>query len=147
MNFMNTTLHNTIPSEDSRAGWLGVLAVGFYAWLATVSFGLVVLDIVYSRLVPGAATAFSEVADFLLTVDAITGFAALSAIGLAWNSRTTRMLVAAGAGVVALGFLMYPLLSALLTEGSSLGAGLRVALAGAVSLLAFAGFALVRRDL
>ena len=144
---MNTTLHTNHPAREPAVGLPGVVAVGFYAWLATVSFGLVVLDIAYSRLVPGAAAAFSEIADFLLAVDAITGIAALSAIGLAWNSGTTRTLVATGIGVVALGFLIYPLLATVLRDASSLGAGLRVALAATVSLLAFAGFALLRKDL
>ncbi|RPI78511.1 MAG: hypothetical protein EHM41_24620 [Chloroflexi bacterium] len=48
------------------------LVVGLYAWIATVFFGLILLDIVYAKLlraVPGAVevtTVFSEVADILL---------------------------------------------------------------------------------
>jgi len=39
------------------------LVVGLYAWLAAISFGIVLLDIVYAGLVPEAATALSEAAD------------------------------------------------------------------------------------
>jgi hypothetical protein len=137
---------STLGGAWSARGWLGVLAVGFYAWLTTVSFGIVVLDIVYARLIPRAATAFAEVADFLLTVDAITGLAALGAIALVWSSSTTRMLLALSVGALVLEFLAHPLLTAVLSEGSNLGSGLRVILAGAVSLLAFAGFTFLRSD-
>ena len=133
-----------VNPENTPANQLGSLAVGLYAWLTAVSFGLAVLDIVYARLVPGAAAAFSEVADFLLVVNAVTVLAALGAIGLSWNSSATRSLLIASVGVIVLGFLAYMFLSPFRLEGSTLGPGIRIILAGAVSLLAFAGFAKMR---
>jgi hypothetical protein len=116
------------------------LVVGLYAWLAAISFGLVLLDIVYARVVPEEATALSEAADFLLLVDVITVLVALGAIGLSWNSRAARYFLVASLAVTILGFLAYMLLSPFLQESSSLGTGIRIILAGSVSVLAFMGF-------
>ena len=114
--------------------------VGLYAWLAAVSFGLVLLDIVYAGLVPEAEVAFSEVADFLLLVNAITILAAFGAIGLSWKSKASRNLLVASFAIIILGFLAYMLLSQFLQDSSSLGTGIRITLAGSVSVLAFIGF-------
>src|SRR3970282_668800 len=92
-------------SENPPAGWLGSLAVGLYAWLTAVSFGLAVLDVLYARLAPEAAGSFPEAADFLLLVQAVTVLAAVGAIGLGWQSGATRNLLIASAGVIPLGFL------------------------------------------
>ena len=119
---------------------IGPLVVGLYAWLAAISFGLVLLDIIYARLVPEEATALSEAADFLLLVDVITVLVALGAIGLSWNSRAARYFLVASLAVTILGFLAYMLLSPFLQESSSLGTGIRIILAGSVSVLAFMGF-------
>ena len=116
------------------------LVVGLYAWLAAISFGLVLLDIVYAGLVPEATMALSEAADFLLLVNAITVLAALGAIGLSWNSRTARNFLVASLAFIILGFLAYMLLSSFLQDSSYLGTGIRVILAGSVSVLAFMGF-------
>jgi len=116
------------------------LLVGLYAWLAVISFGLVLLDIVYVGLIPEAATALSEAADFLLLVNAITVLAALGTIGLSWNSRAARNFFVASLAAIILGFLVGMLLSPFLQDRSSLGTGIRVILAGSVSVLAFMGF-------
>ena len=131
-------------SEDSPAGWMGSLAVGLYAWLTAVSLGFAVLDVLYARLVPEAAGAFPEAADFLLLIQAVTVLAAVGAIGLGWQSSGARNLLVASAGVIPLGFLTYALLSPVLPDGSPLGAGIRILLAGAASVLAFAEFAKMR---
>ena len=116
------------------------LVVGLYAWLAAVSFGFVLLDIVYAGLVPEAEVAFSEVADFLLLVNAITILIALGAIGLSWKSQASRNCLVASLAVIILGFLAYVLLSQFLQDSSSLGTGIRITLAGSVSVLAVMGF-------
>jgi hypothetical protein len=120
--------------------------VGLYAWLATLSFGLVLLDVVYAGLVPEATTALSEAADFLLLVNAVTILAALGALGLAWRSRTARNYLIASLTVIVLGFLAYALLAPSLPDGSALGTWLRIGLAGSVSVLAFMGFYKYRND-
>lgn len=120
--------------------------VGLYAWLAAVSFGLVLLDIVYAGLVPEAAVAFSEVADFLLFVNAVTILVALGAIGLSWNSQASRNFLVASLAVIILGFSAYMLLSQFIQESSSLGTGIRMILAGSVSVLAFMGFYKLRSN-
>jgi hypothetical protein len=116
------------------------LIVGLYAWLATISFGLVLLDILYAGLVPGAPAALSEAADFLLLVNALTIFAALGAIGLSWELKSARYFLVASLVVIVFGFIIHMLLSPLLKESSSLGTGIRMILAGSVSVLAFLGF-------
>jgi hypothetical protein len=68
------------------------LIAGLYAWLATISFGLVLLDILYAGLVPEAQAAFSEAADFLLLVNTLTILAALGAIGLSWESKPANFM-------------------------------------------------------
>lgn len=118
---------------------LGSLFVGLYAWVAAVSFGLALLDIVYSRLVPGAAAAFSEVADFLLLVSAATVLAALAAIALTWNAAATRNFLIASLAVAVYGLFAPVFLSPFLPAGSPVGAALRILIGAAVSLLALAG--------
>ena len=119
---------------------IGPLIIGLYAWLATISFGLVLLDILYAGLVPEAVTALSEAADFLLLVNALTIFAAFGAIGLSWKSKPARYFLVASLAVIILGFIGHMLLSPLLKESSSLATGTRMILAGSVSVLAFVGF-------
>lgn len=118
---------------------LGSLLVGFYAWAAAVSFGLALLDIVYSRLVPSAAAAFSGVADFLLFVSAVTVLAALAAIGLAWNSAAARNFLIASLAVAVYGLFAPLFLSPFLLQGSPIGAALRILIGASVSLLALVG--------
>ena len=116
------------------------LIVGLYAWLATISFGLVLLDILYAGLVPEASTALSEAADFLLLVNALTIFAAFGAIGLSWESKPATYFLVASLVVTIFGFIIHMLLSPLLEDSSSMGIGIRIILAGSVSVLAFVGF-------
>jgi hypothetical protein len=118
---------------------IGSLFVGVYAWAAAVSFGLALLDIVYSRLIPGASTAFSEVADFLLLVTAATVLAAVAAIALAWNSAAARNFLLASLAVAVYGLFAPLLLSPFLPEGSPFGAAIRIVVGATVSLLALVG--------
>jgi hypothetical protein len=64
--------------------------VGFYTWIVTVLFGAVLLDTVYSNLLPEASIAFSEVSDFLLLIGFVTFLAAVGAITFSWKSSTAR---------------------------------------------------------
>src|SRR4030042_2667513 len=75
-----TIMDNTNKPQNGPAGTLSSLIVGLYAWVVAVSFGAVLLDVVYSNLVSEAAAAFSEVADFLLSISAVTVLAALGAM-------------------------------------------------------------------
>jgi len=122
------------------------LIVGLYAWLATISFGLVLLDILYAGLVPEAQAALSEAADFLLRVNTLTILAALGAIGLSWESKSARYFLLASLVVTILGFIIQMLLYPLLKESSSPGTGIRILLAGSVSVLAFVGFYKLRSN-
>ena len=58
---MGKTNHHNISTSDIKT-----IMVGSYAWLTAVSFGFVLLDIVYAGLVPDASAALREAADFLL---------------------------------------------------------------------------------
>ena len=109
-------MSETNKRPNASTGIIGPLVVGIYAWLAAVSFGLVLLDIVYAGLVPDAATALSEAADFQLLVSSITVLAALGAIGLSWNSRKARYFLISSLAIIFLGFLVYMLLSPFLQD-------------------------------
>ncbi len=128
-----------IPQNKS-SGFLGTLVVGLYAWVATVSFGIVLIDIKYARSVPEATVAFSEVADFLLLVSAASVLVALAAIGVSWNSRIARNFLIASLLFSLFGLFVPVLLSPFLHDGSALGAGIRLIISGTISLLAFMGF-------
>ncbi|MDH4208461.1 MAG: hypothetical protein OEV76_06275 [Anaerolineae bacterium] len=120
---------------------LSSLVVGLYAWVVTVFFGAVLLDVVYSNMVPEAATAFSAVADFLLRIGAVTVLAALAAIVLSWKSGIARTFFIASLAVISLEFLIPMFFSQLLqdTQGSVLASGTRIAISGLGSILAFVG--------
>jgi len=133
-------MSSTKNPQSRPAGLLGPLVVGLYAWAAAVSFGIALIDVVYARLVPEATAAFSEVADFLLLVSAATVLVALTAIGLSWHSRVARNFLIASLVVSLFGFLAPALLSPFLQDGSALGAGIRLVIGGAISILAFIGF-------
>jgi hypothetical protein len=118
------------------------LVAGLYTWAVTVFFGAVLLDVVYSRLVPAAETAFAEVADFLLLVGVGTVLAALGAVVVSWRFRIPRDLFVASLAVISLEFLVPLLLPQLLREvqGSALASGIRILISGSASVLAFLGF-------
>ena len=126
-------MSETHNGPNTSTDMIGPLVVGVYAWLTAVTFGLVLLDIVYAGLVPDAARALSEAADFQV-------LAALGAIGLSWNSRAARSYLMSSLAIIFLGFFVYMLLSPFLQDGLSLGTGIRIILSGSVSVLAFMGF-------
>jgi hypothetical protein len=127
-------------SLDRSAELPGLLAAGAYAWAAAVSFGIALLDVVYARLLPGAAAASSRASDLLLLVGGATMLVALGATALCWDSRDARGFFVASLAAGVFGLFAPALLSPILQVGSAWGAGIRLGLAGAVSALALVGF-------
>jgi hypothetical protein len=132
---VSTVNHQNISSAAVKS-----TMAGSYAWLAAISFGLVLLDIVYAGLVPDASKAFGEAADFLLFINALTILAALGAIGSTMDTKAARNYMAASLVVTILGFLINAILAPVLVNGSPIGPVIRIMLAGSVSILAFMGF-------
>ena len=116
------------------------LVVGLYAWFTSVSFGLVLMDILYAGLAPEATKAIKEAADFLLLLNSVTILAALVSIGLSWNLSSARNFLIASLSMIILGFFLYMLLLPVLKEGSITGTAIRITISGSVSILAFMGF-------
>ena len=116
------------------------ILVGAYAWLATISFGLVLFDILFAGLAPNASDALNEAADFLLFIKALTILAALGAIGSSMDKKAPRNYMAASLAAIILGFLFYMTFSPFLETGSIIGNVIRIILTGSTSMLAFIGF-------
>jgi hypothetical protein len=119
----------------------GSFFVGFYTWIVTVFFGAVLIDIVYSNLIPEASAAFSEVSDFLLWIGFVTFLAVIGAIALAWNSRAARNLFIASFAILVFEFLIPVFFSPLIKDGpgQGLGTSIRITMNGMASLLAMIG--------
>jgi hypothetical protein len=119
----------------------GSFLIGLYAWVITISFGMVLLDIIYSRVVPAAAIALSEVSDFLLLIVFITFLSAITAIVFSWNATGARNLLIASQVVILFEFLIPALLSPFVQnmQGLTIGPWLRIIPSGASSILAFIG--------
>jgi hypothetical protein len=120
----------------------GALLTGLYAWIMTVFLGMVLVDILYARLVMGAAPAFTAISDFLQ----IPGLLALATGSLAvftlWPSRGARNLVLASLASMLLEFIIPVLLAGIVSsENFPAGPWLRILLNLAASLLAFLGLA------
>jgi len=123
------------------------LVVGLYAWIATIFFGLILLDIVYAKLlrdVPGAVevtTVFSDVADILLMAGFIMILAAIGAIVFSWTSGTARNLLIASLIVVLLEFITPIFLSPFfqIIDAFNIGPWLRIIPSGLASILALVG--------
>jgi hypothetical protein len=117
------------------------VVVTFYAWVVAISFGAVIIDIMYARLAPGIETAFSEVADFLLLLYAVAILVAIVAIGLSWHLNAARNLFIVSLAIIFLGLLLPVFLSPLFRGdlGPALGTGIRMALSALTSILVFMG--------
>jgi hypothetical protein len=122
-------------------GRLSSLFAGLYAWIVTIFFGMILLDIVYSNLVTEAETAYSEVSDFLLLIGFLTILAAMGAISLSWKSRTARNYFIASLIILMMEFLMPVFFSQFLQDmqRSALTVGLRILINGLASILALIG--------
>lgn len=118
---------------------LGSFLIGLYAWVLAISFGLVLLDVLYTRLVPGATFAFSEVADFLLLVSLVTLIAAVVALAFSRKSKAVRNLIIASQLILLLEIFIPTFFSMFKLNMQALAVGpwIRVILSGAASILAF----------
>ena len=132
----NTTRLQTAPVELFRS-----LVVEGYTWLVTLRFGATLLDMVYAASVPQAAAGFGEASDFLLLISALSIFAAVPAIGLAWTSKIARYSYIASLIVILSGFAALFLFSPALLGDPGPGAGraIRLVVTGLPSILAFVG--------
>ncbi len=125
--------------------WQFLLA-GLYTWIATIFFGATLLDIVYARLASRTfqpsetAPIFSEIADFLLVIGALTVLTALGAVGSAWHLGSARNLYIASLFFVIAPMLFYGLIAAVQAGlGLNIGMWVRLATSALSSLLAFIG--------
>jgi hypothetical protein len=115
--------------------------IGLYAWMLTVFFGMVLLDMIYSRLVAGAGDAFSKVSDFLLVIGFITLLLSVAAIVSSWKSKAGRVLLIASLLVMLFEFLIPVVFSSFVRNdaGLAIGPWLRLLPTGLASILAFIG--------
>ena len=133
----------------SVADWQFLLAA-FYTWTASVFFGAVLLDIVYfnaasSSLAPAETLMlFSEAADFLLLILALTLLAGMVAVGAAWKVRPARSLFIASLLLVVAEFLAPMLFFSIIETaqaslGFNMGSWVRLTLSALPPILAFLG--------
>jgi hypothetical protein len=127
------------------------LLAGLYAWIVSVYFGAILLDIVYSRLAldvlkPSEITAmFSHVADLLLFMGMVTVLAAICAIVSSWSLRSARNLFIASILLFVLVEFLTPILFSSLIQkvqtnlGLNIGPWIRIISSGLSSILAFLG--------
>lgn len=126
---------------------MSILLAGAYAWLVAVSFGAILLDITYARLVTDPA---NEAADLLLLVVGLALLTGVAAVTAARRSLAARNLLLVSLALV-IGELLVPALAGSIIRdaaATTLGIGPAVRLGGsaAVSVTAFVAFALVWRD-
>lgn len=129
---------------------------GLFAWSASVFFGAVLLDVVYSSLLgdPSGSslqTVYREVSDFLLVLGAPTLLVGLLAAAIWWNSAPARSLFLISLLCLSLEFSMPIVLFPLLRtspDSSSFGFGpyVRLVPLALASLLALAAFRSLSRD-
>jgi len=133
----------------SVANWQFLLAA-LYTWSASVFFGAVLLDIVYfnaasSALAPAETLMlFSEAADFLLLILALTLLAGMVAVGAAWKVRPARNLFIASLLLVVAEFLAPMLFFSIIETaqaslGFNVGSWVRLTLSALPPILAFLG--------
>jgi hypothetical protein len=115
--------------------------IALYAWILTIFFGMVLLDIIYANLVPEAKAAFSAVSDFFLLVGFATLLLAAAAIAFSWANGAARNLLIASLFVLLLEFAIPIFLSPFIraAQGLAIGPWLRIIPTGAASLLALLG--------
>ena len=126
------------------------LLAAFYTWTASVFFGAVLLDIVYfnaasSSLAPAETLMlFSEAADFLLLILALTLLAGMVAVGAAWKVKPARNLFIASLLLVVAEFLAPMLFFSIIETaqaslGFNVGSWVRLTLSALPPILAFLG--------
>ena len=120
---------------------LGSFLIGAYAWVLTIFFGMVLLDILYANQAPEAAGAFSTIADFLLLIGFVAFLSAMLAIVLSWRSPAARNLLIASLLLMLLEFMIPALSFQLILSMPELAIGpwLRIIPTGIASILALIG--------
>lgn len=126
---------------NTNNGKIGSLVIGLYAWIASVTFGASLLDVMYAELLPDAleSDVFSEIADFLLVLVAFTFLAGMGAIGFAWMSTAARYLLAVSLFIIVFG-LFVPVLFSSFIQDAHAGKWIRLILAVLPSILALPGW-------
>jgi hypothetical protein len=124
---------------DARDGKIRAIFAGLYTWAVTLYFGLVLLDIVYSKRVSGAAAVFADVSDVLLYVIFLIFIFALGAIAVSWKSRAARYCTIASL-LILLSEILLPAVLTLFIRNAQNLSWVRILPAGAASILAFIGF-------
>jgi hypothetical protein len=107
----------------------------------TISFGMVLFDILFANLAPDATLAFKKAADLLLWISLITLLSALAAIAFSWKTATARNLLIASL-IISLSEFLIPAVVSLLvqnTNGLAIGPWLRIIPGGVATILAFMG--------
>jgi len=127
------------------------LLAGLYAWIVSIYFGAVLLDIFYSRLAldvlrpSETSVLFSRVADLLLFMGMLAVLAAVCTIASSWNLRSARNLFIASILLFASIEFLMPILFSLLKQtlqtnpGLNIGTWIRFISSGLSSILAFTG--------
>jgi hypothetical protein len=120
----------------------GSFWVGLYVWVISISFGMVLLDILYARRAPEAAAAFAEVADVLLLVTFAALLSAAAAIVFAWKAAAARNFLIASLGVILLELLLPAVVSPFVqnAQGLPVGPWIRILASGAASIFALIGW-------
>ena len=132
----------------------GSLVIGFYAWVISVFFGGILIDIVYSKFllhtlsVSVSTATFSHVSDILLCLGGVAILAASGSIILSWNSRVARNLFIASLLILIFEFITPVLFSQfmLLSQSDNLGSWIRIVISGSASLLAYIGLRVYYRQ-
>ena len=132
-------MDNEKKPQSGYSRTLSFLVIGIYAWITTVSFGLVLFDIVYSNLVPEVTATFSEAADFLLLIGAVTVLAGIGAVTLSWKLKIVRCLLIVSLFIIVFKLFMPVLFlqNAQTVQEFSAGPWIRLITSGLISALAF----------
>jgi hypothetical protein len=142
-------MNNINKLQNNSREILSSLVVGFYAWIISIFFGAVILDVVYAILLgkypmtSGTAKLFSEVSDFLLRIGFFTVLAALGAISFSWRIGIARNYFIASLIVLSVEFL-----APFFVSEAALNSGywIRVIIGGAASVLAIIGLYKFKRQ-
>lgn len=120
---------------------IDALFLGLYAWMVTIFFGMVLIDIVYSNRVPEAGGVIAGVADLLLVAAFVSVMIGAAALAISWRSKAARILLAASLCLLALEFLIPVGLGLFVQNSRQILSGLWIEalLNGAASVFAFLG--------
>lgn len=121
------------------------LVTGLYAWVVTIFFGIVLLDMAYTNLLTGVLSTsqriaiLDEVSDLLLLIYGLGVLTGIGAFLLSLPFKHARNLTLLSLGMVLLELLAPGLLARIIesTQSPYLGSWVRVTLSGMASLFAF----------